>query len=308
MQNRSHNAAPRSTPYALNTPPQPPQQPQPPPPLDQKTSGILSEHPSLFVQQKTTDWLQEMLGFEAQTGFNVTTQKDKKTILMYAIEESSFFGRYFLGSMHEWSMTLWHGEKANGIPVASYYRPFRCLPAALKCFCYQEIQHQNSKGEPIGATTEDFWICVPKFNITDADGRLEYILSRPTCINGMCVDYCAEGICTCRVPFYLFPPGTAQVKGNETGKLVKVWKGLAEELFTDSDNFEVNFPKESIEETRARLMGSLFLVNQLYFEGTRDTSQNRNNVFSHSHLASSNANGGLFAGIAGNIIHNTMHH
>ena len=279
----------------------------------QMGGGILSEHPSLFVQQKTNDWFQEMLGFQAETGFNVTTQEDKKTVLMYAIEESSFWMRFLLGSIHEWKMTLWRGAHKTGIPVAKYYRPLRLQPAALKCCCYQEIQHENSKGVPIGATTEDCWICVPRFNITDAHGKLEYILSKPTCLYGTCVNYWAEGICTCRVPFYIFEPGVEQVKGNEAGKLVKVWKGLAEQLFTDSDNFEVTFPtesvrsKESIEETRARLMGSLFLVNQLYFEGSSDGStqrRNMNNVFSHNTM---NGNGG-FSNLPGEIARSVLRH
>ena len=235
----------------------------PPPP----TTSILSEHQSLLVQQKTKGWFQEMLGCEAPSAFNITTQQDKQTVLMYAMEESSCLIRHLLGGMHAWSLTLWQGAHSTGSPVAMYHRPCRILPMGCKCCCYQEIQHKDVNGVPIGATTEDCWYCVPRFSITDAHGQLEYILSRPTCWHGTCVDWCAEGICTFRVPFYLFAPGVQQVKGNENGKVVKVWTGLTKELFTDADNLEVDFPKESNENARVRIMGSSFLINQLYFEG-----------------------------------------
>ena len=293
MQNRSHPVsdplhANSNPPYTtLQTEAYPSNIITAPPDQLRMDGAILSEHESLFVQQTKNDWFQEFLGFQANTSFNITSNQDKHTVIMYALEESSFLMRFFLGKIHNWNMTLFRGTHENGMAIAKYHRPIRCLPSPLKCCCYQEIQHQDSKGASIGATTEDcYYCCIPKFNITDAAGKLEFIMSKPTCVGGLCVDCCAEGLCTCRVPFYIFEGGVEHVKGKQSGKMVKVWSGMAEELLSDSDNFEVVFPSSrpghgSIEQTRARLLGSLFLVNQLYFEGTGSTHNSR--TFSHSH-------------------------
>lgn len=40
---------------------------------------------------------------------------------------------------------------------------------------------------------EQCWYCVPMFDIIKPDGTVEYRLSMPTCMGGMCVNICAEG-------------------------------------------------------------------------------------------------------------------
>lgn len=84
---------------------------------------------------------------------------------------------------------------------------------------------------------------MPSFDVTRADGSLEYLISPPTCIGGLCVDIFAEGLCSCRVPMYIFPPDAVMLnKESKIGGFVKVWGGLGLELFTDADKFEVPSP------------------------------------------------------------------
>ena len=54
------------------------------------------------------------------------------------------------------------------------------------------------------------------------------------------------------------------------GKIAKVWSGLGTELFSDATNFELEFPKEDAANYsgKARLLGAVFLINQLFFERT----------------------------------------
>jgi len=85
----------------------------------------------------------------------------------------------------------------------------------------------------------------------------EYKVQMPSCVGGMCVrqgklpiggdhaetlpiphrrciDCCAEGLCNCKVPFYIYPAGSSGGKGEEIGKIVKMWRGLGTEVFTDA--------------------------------------------------------------------------
>ena len=62
----------------------------------------------------------------------------------------------------------------------------------------------------------------------------------PTCMGGMLPNLCAEGLCNCRVPFYVFPPTGGTTKDDKIGFITKIWAGLGTELFTDAAKFEVS--------------------------------------------------------------------
>jgi len=58
-------------------------------------------------------------------------------------------------------------------------------------------------------------------------------------MGGMCVNICAEGLCNCRIPFYIFPPDAGSTKEEKIGNITKIWAGLGTEVFSDADKFEV---------------------------------------------------------------------
>ena len=90
-------------------------------------------------------------------------------------------------------------------------------------------------------------------------------MQQPSCCGGMCVDCMAEGCCNCKIPFYIYPPGAGD-KGEEVGKIIKLWRGLGTEAFTDAASFELTFPKGVDPQAKARLLGTTMLVNMLFFE------------------------------------------
>ena len=77
----------------------------------------------------------------------------------------------------------------------------------------------------------------------------------------------------------------------EVGKITKQWSGLGKEMFTDADNFGINFPmdldvkvRSSVKhcklylimnvhpQMKATLLGALFLVDFMYFEKQNQNS------------------------------------
>lgn len=56
----------------------------------------------------------------------------------------------------------------------------------------------------------------------------------------MCVNICAEGLCNCRIPFYVFPPTGGTTKEEKIGFITKIWAGMTSEVFTDAAKFEVS--------------------------------------------------------------------
>ena len=76
------------------------------------------------------------------------------------------------------------------------------------------------------------------------------------------------------------------------GKITKQWSGLGKEMFTDADNFGINFPMDLdvkvrsialllarypviiilFPQMKATLLGALFLVDFMYFEKQNQNS------------------------------------
>lgn len=71
------------------------------------------------------------------------------------------------------------------------------------------------------------------------------------------------------MPLYVFLPDDAGKDGNEKGKMVKVWNGLGNELL-NLDKYELVFPIDANVETKARLVGALFLMNEIFFASERE--------------------------------------
>ena len=54
-------------------------------------------------------------------------------------------------------------------------------------------------------------------------------------------------------------------KEEKVGYITQVWVSLMTEVFTDASTFEVNFPADASQESKARLLGANFLINQVCF-------------------------------------------
>lgn len=50
------------------------------------------------------------------------------------------------------------------------------------------------------------------------------------------------------------------------GKISKHWTGLVRELFTDADNFGIQFPLDLDVKMKAVMLGACFLIDFMFFE------------------------------------------
>jgi hypothetical protein len=231
---------------------------------------ILDGQPNLFVKQTRKGWLQECLGCEANTEFKIATMADQQNDIMYAIENTSCCLRFWCPALRSFTMTVSEGGQSGGKIHSFHERPFRCHTGSCKCCCFQEIETKDANGAVIGGVIEDFWWCVPNYKVmagpSNTTGTHQFNLHMPTCCCGMCVDCCSQGCCSCRVPFNIYVPGK-EGKDEQVGEIVKIWSGMKKELTSDADNFELRFPVGVDAQTKSRLLGATFLLNQLYYEG-----------------------------------------
>lgn len=59
------------------------------------------------------------------------------------------------------------------------------------------------------------------------------------------------------------------------GKISKQWSGLAKEIFTDADNFGIQFPMDLDVKMKATMLAACFLIDFMYFEDNGNRNQNR---------------------------------
>lgn len=203
---------------------------------------FLDKHPNLFVKQTRKGWLTELCcGCDANTEFKIATLDDQNHDILYATENTSCCIRVCCEPLRPFTITVTEGGVSGGKLHSVHERPFTCPLACGKCCCFQEIETKNLTGAVVGRVVEDSWCCVPSFKVLDMHQNVQYSVRQPTCCGGCCVNCCAEGFCSCRFPFYFYEPGK-HTAGEEVGKVVKVWSGIINEIFTDADKFELRFP------------------------------------------------------------------
>merc|ERR1712187_852535 len=81
--------------------------------------------------------------------------------------------------------------------------------------------------------------------------------------NFMLSDACGEPLLEITCPFLSFGWNFTlrDMEGQDLGSISKKWSGVAQELFTDADNFGVGFPKNLPPTTKALILGAVFLID-----------------------------------------------
>ena len=227
-------------------------------------ANALAPHGSLYIKQTRKGCLQELLGCDANSEFKIATKEDPKTDLFYAIEETNFCIRLVCKNQRPLTMSVHNGPDASAPVMLTIDRPFRCPYGSCKCCCFQEISVKDAAtGTKLGGAKEKFYCCpVPLFQVLEGDKAL-YDLQMPTCCGGFCVNVCKEGLCNCKIPFYLYEPGKRDA---ELGSIIKEWGGLGAELFTTADKFSVTFPEGATPETKAAIWSAVMLLDYNFFE------------------------------------------
>lgn len=236
-----------------------------------KLDQVFGPSQAMSVRQTRRGWFQECLGCEAADEFKWFDLTDgRNEQFATSLEESDCCPRMCCGGCHEFTMVA--KEEGTGEEILTMHRPWACNAGPCKCCCYQKMQYSHA-GEPLGEMEELCYCCVPRMRINDAKGEPIYKVHSPTCCLGMCVDICAEGnpCCgkgCCKVPFYIYPASQEDTDNGApyVGKVVKVPKSLAVEMFTDAEAFDVTFPNDATNVQKAMIAGSAVLINANFFE------------------------------------------
>lgn len=232
-------------------------------PDSQSMVDLLMASEGIYMKQKAS--LTEAVtegACEKRNKYKMYDQTSGKQ-LYKAKEKSDCCGRMCCAPNHTAILKI---EEDDGPTAYTAYKPFACTNCCACCsICQPEIQvykgdwdpETKQGGELLGSAKAP--TCgggiKPKMIIMGKDGSPTGSMEGPAC----CIGSCCDTKFTYR-----------NAAGEEKGGVQKVVKGgakgAAKELFTDADNFGLEFDPSMDEAQRATMLGVMLLLDFWFFE------------------------------------------
>ncbi|XP_076825177.1 phospholipid scramblase 1-like isoform X2 [Clavelina lepadiformis] len=240
-------------------PPQQQQQWMPQPQIPGCPRGLeyLSQIDQLLIHQKV-ELLEAFTGFETNNKYEVKNTLGQK--VYFAVEDNDCCTRQCCGPCRSFDMKVMDNTQQEVIHLE---RPLRCASCWTPC-CLQEMTVTSPPGTVIGYIEQAWDIFLPKFNILNEHKDCVLKIEGPCFTCNGCGD----------VEFKVMTKDEQVV-----GKISKQWSGLAKEIFTDADNFGVQFPMDLDVKVKATLLGCVFLIDFMFFEETGNQDNQRVGVW-----------------------------
>ncbi len=208
----------------------------------------------LFVKQKV-ELLEILTGFETNNEYQIFDNSGRE--IFYAKEDTDCCTRNMCGPNRPFDMTI---KDRHGIEVIHLYRPLACGSCCFPC-CLQSIEIHSPPGSIIGRVEQEWTCLIPKFKIKDVAGNVVLRIEGPCC---------TMSCCGTDVQFQVLSvDGTVEV-----GRISKKWSGIVHEMYTDADNFGIQFPADLDIKMKAVLIGACMLIDFMYFETRPDNGRN----------------------------------
>ncbi|XP_042367978.1 phospholipid scramblase 2-like isoform X1 [Plectropomus leopardus] len=218
----------------------------------------LTQIDQILIHQKV-ELIEALIGFETNNQYEIKNSLGQK--IYKAKEKNDCCTRNCCGSLRSFDLKIKDNMDRE---VIHFIRPFRCVSCWCPC-CLQEMEVQAPPGTTIGYVKQDWHPFVPKFSIQGANKETLMKLEGPCFACNCCGD----------VNFEL----KSKDGDKPIGRISKQWSGLLKEVFTDTDNFGIQFPLDMDVKMKAVLMGACFLIDFMFFEKVGEANQ-RSTVFS----------------------------
>jgi uncharacterized protein YxjI len=204
----------------------------------------LMDKSQLFVKQGL-EVFEAMTGFETENSYTI---HDHNGEALFRIgEKSGVCARQCCGNKRPFTLHIDSVREGGRFLVVK--RPFR--------FYFHELQIYEGDGGPLlGSVVRDFSFLQRNYTIYDADRNPLLRIEGP-----------------------VFSPWTFNILNNngaQIGQIKKQWSGLMQEIFTDADNFGVQFPRNLPPTTKALLLSAVILIDFMYFEDNEPVKKKNN--------------------------------
>ncbi|XP_029206518.1 phospholipid scramblase 2-like [Acropora muricata] len=198
------------------------------------------------VVQQQIELLEAFTGFESNNKYKVCNSMGQQ--VYFAAEDTDCCTRQCCGPGRPFEMRIFDNYQREVIHLS---RPLRCQCCCFPC-CLQEIEVQSPPGTVIGYVEQKWTWWKVKLEVQDA--QRTHIMT----VNGPC--------CPCSCGSDVEFPVSSADGSSQIGMISKHWTGLVREMFTDAENFGINFPLDLDVKFKAILMGACFLIDFMFFE------------------------------------------
>ncbi|XP_018400791.1 PREDICTED: phospholipid scramblase 1-like isoform X1 [Cyphomyrmex costatus] len=196
----------------------------------------------LFVNQ-SIELLQAFTGWETKNKYVISNSRGEP--VFYMVEDSGICWRLCMGKYRSCEFSIYDKHQRE---VLHMIRPYRCTGCC--CPCCLQVLEVYSGNVLLGSVTEEWSLWRPKFYIRDASGQPVLMIKGP--LLRFCIDV-------------IFKVKSIDQK-HRVGTIQKQWSGFAREMFTVSDKFGINFPRDLDVKIKAVLLGACILIDFMYFE------------------------------------------
>lgn len=189
----------------------------------------------LFVKQVFE--IAEMFSFETRNKYRICDEHGRD--IGYAAEQQKgfwgFIMRQFFG---HWRSFAIHFYDMNRREFMIGDHPFRWF--------FQRLEVREANGRTLGIIERRFSILTKRFDVLDSQGRMLFEISSPFW----------------RV--WTFP---FRRQGREMARISKRWSGIGFEMFTDRDNFMVEYLESSLTASeRGLVLAAAVYTDLMFFE------------------------------------------
>ncbi|KAK5877811.1 hypothetical protein CesoFtcFv8_025285 [Champsocephalus esox] len=205
----------------------------------------LTQVDQLLIKQKV-ELAEALIGFESNNKYEIRNSMGQD--VFHALEENDCLTRQCCGPMRSFTI---HVVDHNGQKVITITRPLNCTACCCPC-CLQELEVQSPPGNTVGYVRQQWHPFSPKFIVSDENNEPVLKIHGPFC----------GWSCLPDVDFEILTMDEV----TQIGKISKQWTGLLREVFTDSDNFGIQFPMDLDVKMKATMIGACFLIDFMFFE------------------------------------------
>nr|DBA26048.1 TPA: hypothetical protein GDO54_010351 [Pyxicephalus adspersus] len=203
-----------------------------------------------IIVHQQTELLGVFLGTEKSNKYEIKDIFGQR--IYFAREENIYLNKNLCGPVRPFKM---HISNNAGREVITVIRPLRCITCCFPCYL-QELEVQAPPGTTVGFIVQKWDPLLPKFTIQNESKEDVLMIIGPyltfSCLGD--VD---------------FEVKTLNEK-SVIGKISKYWSGFVNDVFTNADNFGIEFPVDLDVKLKAALIGTCFLIDLMYFEQSSD--------------------------------------
>ncbi|XP_068960810.1 phospholipid scramblase 1-like [Petaurus breviceps papuanus] len=211
----------------------------------------LTQIDQLLIQQQI-EILEVFTGFETNNKYVITNSFGQR--VYFAVEENDCCTRNCCGNLRPFILKILDNA---GREVITVERPLRCTSCFYPC-CLQKLEVQSPPGVPIGYIIQNWHPFLPKFTVLNEHQQEVLKIGGPCVVCRCCTD----------IDFNIKSLNEETV----VGKITKQWTGIIKEVFSDTDNFAIQFLIDLDVKVKAVMLGACFLIDFMFFEKTGDST------------------------------------